>query len=276
MGLWSTVGGVAGGIFGGPAGAAAGASLGSMGDEVHGAATANKVAGVPTPLDPITQGTNYRNFMDQAYPGTTPWERLGASSPGYGSISSADINAKNQLRLQEKELGVRERIAEKTNLASIVASSSIHGAQTLDSAVSKYMTGGLAPATPAPSPNTRAEELQPDAKRKLQAEADEALSRAKSASSKAAYDEEMKKYAGIRAKMDVIDKGLGIAGRAVGSVVGGVFGAGLAGRSARLASTAMRNLRGTGKVPPRFTGSGNPPSDYDYSHGHGMRKRKSN
>ena len=30
------------------------------------------------------QGTDYRNFMNEAYPGTTPWERLGATGP-YGS-----------------------------------------------------------------------------------------------------------------------------------------------------------------------------------------------
>jgi len=66
-----------------------------------------------------------KDYYNSAFPGTTPWEQLGAGNPG-GQIESADMANKSALRLENKkmanemtlknkELATTERIADKNN-----------------------------------------------------------------------------------------------------------------------------------------------------------------
>lgn len=102
--------------------------------EVIGAVENNqnqKVKGVPTPSGEEA-GQTQLEFMNKAFPGTTPWERLG-SGQGYGNVSNAEISARNQRNMQSREiknqqyinqktLDNQKEIAEKNNIASIINS----------------------------------------------------------------------------------------------------------------------------------------------------------
>lgn len=88
------IGTAVGGYFGGPPGAALGGSVGTA------------LAGGPSSTGGITglaqgqgreQGIEARGYYDEAFPGTNPWERLGAGNPMSAMASSA-INAKSQQR----------------------------------------------------------------------------------------------------------------------------------------------------------------------------------
>jgi len=97
-------------------------------------ALVNKVTGVPTPQQRTGQeiGQDYKGFLDEAYPGTTPWEQLGANSP-MGAIESGENQVKHQVKMQERELLNRSAlqqldlenksaVADQTNRAHIITS----------------------------------------------------------------------------------------------------------------------------------------------------------
>lgn len=105
-----------------------------------------KIPGIPTPADPIgptESGLNAKMFMDSAYPGTNAWERLGAQGGGASGVGNAVMDAKKQFELQKSELIQRERIANNTNLSSVIASATPHGAQAMRSAARMLQTGGM-------------------------------------------------------------------------------------------------------------------------------------
>lgn len=106
----------------------------------------DKVMGVPTPSiednSGYSGGTNYRDFLDGAFPGTTPVERLGANTPA-GSNYTADSQAKSQQKMQEKELSTRSMISDRSNLAQVIAASANLGPEGLASAVGAYRGYGL-------------------------------------------------------------------------------------------------------------------------------------
>jgi len=94
----------------------------------------SKVTGVPTPQTRTGTevGADYKGFLDTAYPGTTPWEQLGASSP-MGAIQSGENSVKHQVKMQERELFNRSalqtqtldnqsQVADQTNRAHIITS----------------------------------------------------------------------------------------------------------------------------------------------------------
>jgi len=113
MAMWSAIGGAVGSLFG-PLGTAGGTAIGSYFDN-------KKVTGVPTPGQRTGSeiGQDYRGFLDQAYPGTTPWERLGANSP-MGAIQSAENTAKNAFEMQKRDLVNKTTVADQTNRAHII------------------------------------------------------------------------------------------------------------------------------------------------------------
>jgi len=113
MAMWSAIGGAVGSLFG-PLGTAGGTAIGSYFDN-------KKVTGVPTPAQRSGSeiGADYKGFLDQAYPGTTPWERLGANSP-MGAIQSAENTAKNAFEMQKRDLVNKTTVADQTNRAHII------------------------------------------------------------------------------------------------------------------------------------------------------------
>jgi len=230
----------------------------------------NKVMGVPTPADPMQtglgdSGVEYREFMDNAFPGTTPWERLGANTPA-GALGSADVAAKNQLKLQYKDLEVRERLADKSNIASIISSMGPQGAFALDNAIAKY-ANSAAPSGQYPSQNERDQQA-------LQKKLDHLDAQIRSLGASAGLDEERAKlekerakYAAILAKLDVAKAGAGVIGSAVGGFMGGSsigLASGIVGRATKLGGRIIGNLRNNSRLPARFNTAGGSTSRYRY------------
>ena len=113
---------VVGQALGGPAGANIGQSIGSFLNPNQFNAV-NKVQGVPTPGSLATglyQGQQTLDYMNTAFPGTTPWERLGVSSPT-GALAGQLIQTQSQQEIADKqretELLMQEReLATRTNI----------------------------------------------------------------------------------------------------------------------------------------------------------------
>ncbi len=85
MGGGNPLGAVAGGVLGGAAG---GFGIGGG---------PSSVGGITGPGGGSQAGTSAREYYDEAFPGTNPWERLGAGNP-IGALGSAAINAQTAKR----------------------------------------------------------------------------------------------------------------------------------------------------------------------------------
>lgn len=132
------------------AGTALKAGIGALGSRAFDAA-GRKVFGVPTPDDPLQgsdRGLEQLEYMDTAFPGTTPWERLGASGSGNASQAAADVSARSAQYMQRKELSNARSIARDTNRASIISSTAGLGPVARDSSLGAYDYG------PAPAYDT--------------------------------------------------------------------------------------------------------------------------
>lgn len=99
-----------------------------------------KIAGIPTPGTGAMLGQDAKAYMDKAFPGTNPWERLGASYPG-ASVDAAQTNVKGQKEMQEKELKTRKDIARIQADATTQAASIAHGPAAV-SAVDRFRNNG--------------------------------------------------------------------------------------------------------------------------------------
>jgi len=76
-----------------------------------GSAVSGKVNGVPTPSNAqsgTAQGQSQLDFMNTAYPGTTPWERLG--NTGMSGIASSAISANAAEKQQSRQLAHERQI----------------------------------------------------------------------------------------------------------------------------------------------------------------------
>lgn len=100
----AAVGGFLGGVPGAFAGYAVGSSLGGG---------PSSVGGITGPGTGAATGVEAREYYDEAFPGTNPWERLGAGNP-MGAIMSAGIqaetsrkNVKDQVRSQQTIAGIQ-------------------------------------------------------------------------------------------------------------------------------------------------------------------------
>ena len=87
-----------------------------------------------------TPGEKAKKFMSAAYPGTTPWERLGANAGG--AVGSAATSGKIQERMQSKELETRERVADKNARSSLIAAAAPIGRGAVSSSLSAYNRQG--------------------------------------------------------------------------------------------------------------------------------------
>lgn len=108
-----------------------------QGDKVIGVPTPES-APVPKPMSGPESGADYLGFMDQAFPGTSPWERLGAST---GSYPGASLGASSQQGMQAREFRQQKLLTEMNNRASIISASSPMGAVARDSNLMRYMLG---------------------------------------------------------------------------------------------------------------------------------------
>lgn len=99
----------------------------------------DKVTGVPTPegASGIDAGNFHKDYLDTAFPGTTPWERLGTSSP-VGAIQSADTAAASAQRMQREELKSRQSVADSTNKANLIGHALQGGPDMVDAALGAY------------------------------------------------------------------------------------------------------------------------------------------
>lgn len=106
---------LAGSFFGGggtsPANKAAG-WLGGMAKGVGAGWIDKQINGIPQPKTGAAAGSQQLDYMNQAFPGTNAWERLGQSNAAAG-VSAAKQSGRNQKSLQRAELITRERIADK-------------------------------------------------------------------------------------------------------------------------------------------------------------------
>lgn len=62
------------------------------------------------PTDPVNAGLSQKAFMDAAYPGTNPWERLGGS-PAQFAVAAEQRKFKQEEKLQDKQLKTQKDIA---------------------------------------------------------------------------------------------------------------------------------------------------------------------
>lgn len=125
------LGGYAGLAGAGAAGAAAGGSasgstgiysalLGGLGGILNSSGGTGKVFGIPTPniggvpmnngvpQNGLQIGDQARAYYDAAFPGTTPWERLGSPNSA-GGLAQQAMQAANAEKLQDKQIAMQEK-----------------------------------------------------------------------------------------------------------------------------------------------------------------------
>jgi len=99
-----------------PWGALAAAAVPFIADKIFGGDD-DKVPGVPTPSE---LGKQQAEYFDGAYPGTTPWERLGATSNMSG-MQNADFTKQTEMKMQSRELQNRSQVARYNARAQVIA-----------------------------------------------------------------------------------------------------------------------------------------------------------
>lgn len=98
-GFWDK-GGFGQDLVGGATAAFGGPILGAAGGMA-----ANKVFGIPKAKTGQQLGQDQLDFMNRAFPGTNPWERLGSQSSGSAGVESAKFAQNAADKRQDKELG---------------------------------------------------------------------------------------------------------------------------------------------------------------------------
>ena len=118
-------------------------SAGSAGSAVGGALGNLASGAIPSMRPGYVSGRAARRFMNEAYPGTSPYERLGANAGS--SVGSATARLKHEKDMQEKDLASKERIARMQTNANIWSSgvSAGHGAVGLTQIMRGYRSGML-------------------------------------------------------------------------------------------------------------------------------------
>lgn len=114
---------------------------GSEGQQLGGA-VANKITGVPTPATPggSESGQFASDYMDKAYPGTSPWERLGSGGSPSSALESG-VSTKSQQFMQNREFSQQRAITHMNNRASVIAAASPYGAIGQESALGTLESG---------------------------------------------------------------------------------------------------------------------------------------
>jgi len=258
-----------------------GSVLGGLGNKA-----VDKVVGVPTPPEAVSGselGRQRRAELDEYAPGTSPWERLG-SNTSVGAQSVAETQNKAQMKLQQRELQTRERVSERTNIATILAAASPHGPDAANSLVASYLSNGMSPSQPYDSPNIQnRQRLEMDkasvAKHidmlKQQIKTEHARTRHMSSEADMQGSRQrilgwQEEIARIEAKYaepkEVTDMGSKVLTGAIGGLLGGSLLSGK--RAVSMASNS-------GRRPDRFNNDYDGPSSYEVSMGGWKPKRKS-
>lgn len=92
----------------------------------------DKIAGIPDPMSGAEMGAEQMAFQNAAYPGTTPWERLGQGSI-MGQIEGGNIAARNAQKLQNRQLSQQSTAVDKQT-GSNVKIAELNNAASLESA----------------------------------------------------------------------------------------------------------------------------------------------
>ena len=104
---WRRLGRVAAGVAGGAIGYGTFGWPGAIAGFSGGASTFDKVFGIPTPKVVTPTGTETgrwaHDYYKNAFPGTTPWEWLGAGNPS-GNVHGATISANSQRAINQAQM----------------------------------------------------------------------------------------------------------------------------------------------------------------------------
>lgn len=143
-------GAASGFMMGGPYGALAGGVIGGA----AGGFGVGGVAGGPTSAGGITggrrSGQEASEYYDAAFPGTNPWERLGAGNP-MGQMVAANVASKTQMRNVDRQTSTQQlAVAKQTKTQQTVANTqanaavkvaSIHGRAAAAQTATNYPPG---------------------------------------------------------------------------------------------------------------------------------------
>ena len=178
-----------GGAVGGPFGAAVGSGLA-------------KIPGIPGVggASGRSLGRDARDYFDQAYPGTTAWERLGGSGYAGAGVESAKQTSEAAERMQSKELATRERVAKIQAEATTQSAAITHGPDAL-AGVREFRKSGV--ATPFETPTTIAATRLPSEIRRNISAAMKGVEDARLTGSKADVEAEVAKFAKLLARYRV-------------------------------------------------------------------------
>lgn len=105
--------------------------------------TNSAIQGIPMPWDKTAsqQGKDMRSMMENAFPGTSVWDRLGAGGAGTAQSITGQQQIKTQERLQRNELRSKERIARLQADTSLRVAGVAHGSNALDEINTHLRTG---------------------------------------------------------------------------------------------------------------------------------------
>jgi len=108
---------------------------------------AEKIIGIPDSGVPSVRGgselgMDERAYMDAAYPGTTPFERLTHSS-GNAAIQSAELSRESAKEMQQREFAQQARITNMNNRAQVISSLGPVNAMALSRGLEALDTGSV-------------------------------------------------------------------------------------------------------------------------------------
>jgi len=126
-------------------GSAASSAASGVGSAVGGALggkLTDKITGIPSALSATEQGTQAAEYMNAAYPGTTPWDRLGAGGGGSPSALSASnverMKMRQENKMQSRQLSTQAMIADRQNRAHLISTASGYGIPAIKEVLKAY------------------------------------------------------------------------------------------------------------------------------------------
>lgn len=123
-------------------------TISGAGSAIQGAGEAfGGITGIPMPWQKSMgqRGKELADFMNNAYPGTNPWEQLGAGGGGAGSVSVQESQEKHQKTMQRAELATREKVAKIQANASTTSAAIAHGPKAVSGVDQFNRTGQVGP-----------------------------------------------------------------------------------------------------------------------------------
>jgi len=136
-GLMKAAGGLLGNFMGSAASGVGSAVGGALGGKLT-----DKITGIPSALSATEQGTQAAEYMNAAYPGTTPWDRLGAGGGGSPSALSASnverMKMRQENKMQSRALSTQAMIADKQNRAHLISTASGYGISGIKEVLNAY------------------------------------------------------------------------------------------------------------------------------------------